>query len=223
MKQNKQLEPSSAKASDTPVLNLDTRSKILKAAIQIFSEIGYSAASLRQITDRAEVNHGLVKYHYNNKEELWRSSVKFLYAQLEDAFDLSNSQWEVLPTRDKIEYSMRTYMRFLAKNPELYRITMFETLHNSDRLDWLAENVVIPYTQRAMLAIKEGVDKGIFTAKIPEMNLFYLLMAANRYIFFVSPEISRVFGKDMTSDIEIKKHEDAVIELFLGHLNKTEQ
>ena len=223
MKRNKQLDINNSKASDTPVLNLDTRSKILKAAIQIFSEIGYSAASLRQITDRAEVNHGLVKYHYNNKEELWRSSVKFLYAQLEDAFDLSNSQWEVLPIRDKIEYGMRTYFRFLAEHPELYRITMFETLHNSDRLDWLAENVIIPYTHKAVLAMKEGVDNGIFTAKIPEMNLFYLLMSANRYIFFMSPEVSRVFGKDMTSELEIKKHEDAVIELFLGHLDKVEK
>ncbi len=199
-------------------LKLDTRSKILKAAIEMFADAGYENTSLRQITNQAGVNHGSIKYHFNNKEELWRESVAFLYAQMEGAFNLSDTRWDSMSTLDKIEFSMRTYIRYVAKHPEFFKITMMETLYNSSRLEWLAENITIPYTRESLALVKQAKSEGIYSPNIPDMNLFYLLIAASRYVFFLAPEIGRVFGKDMTSDLEIKRHEDAVVELFLGHL-----
>ena len=42
----------------------DTRDKLLKAAIQVFSDHGYEGATVRAICRRAGVNLALVKYHY---------------------------------------------------------------------------------------------------------------------------------------------------------------
>lgn len=203
-------------------LSLDTPSKILQAAIEVFAEVGYDGASLRQITNLAGVNHGSIKYHYNSKEDLWRTVIVFLYKELETSFRLPDEVWDSMSTREKIEHAMRGYIRFLAKNPELFKITMFETMYNSTRLDWLTENITIPYTKDSLDWVAKGKEEGIFPANIPDMNMFYILLGASRYMFFVAPEVDRSFGKNVASEKEVKRHEDAIVQLFLGHLSDTE-
>ena len=41
-------------------------------------------------------------------------------------------------------------------------------------------------------------------------------------MFFVAPEVDRSFGKNVASEKEVKRHEDAIVQLFLGHLSDTE-
>ena len=50
----------------------DTRLRILDAAELLFTEQGFEATTLRQITGAAEVNLAAVNYHFGSKEELIR-------------------------------------------------------------------------------------------------------------------------------------------------------
>jgi len=49
-----------------------TRERLFTAAEQLFGQHGFSDASLRQITDKAETNLAAVNYHFGSKEELYR-------------------------------------------------------------------------------------------------------------------------------------------------------
>jgi AcrR family transcriptional regulator len=49
-----------------------TKERILQTAEHLFGQHGFSAASLRQITDEAGVNLAAVNYHFGAKEELYR-------------------------------------------------------------------------------------------------------------------------------------------------------
>ena len=51
---------------------IDTRLRILDAAETLFTEHGFEATTLRQITGAAEVNLAAVNYHFGSKEELIR-------------------------------------------------------------------------------------------------------------------------------------------------------
>ena len=51
---------------------IDTRQRILDAAESLFTESGFDATTLRQITGAAEVNLAAVNYHFGSKEELIR-------------------------------------------------------------------------------------------------------------------------------------------------------
>ena len=51
---------------------IDTRLRILDAAEVLFTEQGFEATTLRQITGAAEVNLAAVNYHFGSKEELIR-------------------------------------------------------------------------------------------------------------------------------------------------------
>ena len=50
----------------------DTRQRILDVAEELFTEQGFDATTLRQITGAAEVNLAAVNYHFGSKEELIR-------------------------------------------------------------------------------------------------------------------------------------------------------
>jgi AcrR family transcriptional regulator len=52
------------------VQKIDTKTKILNAAEQLFAERGYAETSLRLITSQAEVNLASVNYHFGSKKEL---------------------------------------------------------------------------------------------------------------------------------------------------------
>jgi AcrR family transcriptional regulator len=47
-----------------------TRRKIITAAVELFNEIGYPAAGLGDIIERAEMTKGALYYHFDSKESL---------------------------------------------------------------------------------------------------------------------------------------------------------
>ncbi len=51
---------------------IDTRLRLLDAAELLFTEHGFEATTMRQITGAAEVNLAAVNYHFGSKEELIR-------------------------------------------------------------------------------------------------------------------------------------------------------
>jgi AcrR family transcriptional regulator len=54
-------------------LSQDTKSRILDAAESLFTEHGFEATSLRQLTTAAGVNLAAVNYHFGTKEELFQA------------------------------------------------------------------------------------------------------------------------------------------------------
>jgi TetR/AcrR family transcriptional regulator, regulator of cefoperazone and chloramphenicol sensitivity len=53
----------------------NTRNKILNAAGEVFAEYGFEGATIRMITERAEVNVAAVNYHFRDKAELYNRVV----------------------------------------------------------------------------------------------------------------------------------------------------
>lgn len=50
----------------------ETRWRLLQAATEVFAEVGYRAATTREIARRAEVNLASIHYHFGDKAELYR-------------------------------------------------------------------------------------------------------------------------------------------------------
>lgn len=52
-----------------------TREHVLRAALSVFSRVGYSAARLEDIAREASVTRGAIYHHFGNKEGLYRALV----------------------------------------------------------------------------------------------------------------------------------------------------
>jgi AcrR family transcriptional regulator len=67
------LSETSPKLTEKSVEAVDTKSRILDVAEELFMEHGFEATSLRLITTAANVNLAAVNYHFGSKEELFQA------------------------------------------------------------------------------------------------------------------------------------------------------
>lgn len=62
---------------DLPEAVDNTRTRLLKAAADVFAEYGYENSTIRQICARAGANVALVNYHFGDKLELYTEVLRF--------------------------------------------------------------------------------------------------------------------------------------------------
>lgn len=59
----------------------DTKAQIMRAAVQQFTRLGYEGAAVRDIANAAEVNIGLIRYHFGHKADLYRDTLAYISTQ----------------------------------------------------------------------------------------------------------------------------------------------
>src|SRR5690242_2767504 len=58
--------------SNRPVGRAEVMAAVLDAATELFADKGPDAVTVREVADRASVNHALIHRHYGTKQELLR-------------------------------------------------------------------------------------------------------------------------------------------------------
>src|SRR6185295_9812324 len=115
----------------------DTPRRLLDAALETFSELGFDGATTRDIAGRAGVNLGLVQYHFGGKEKLWRAAVDHAFADLWAALEAAATPGAGEP--DRLASMIRAAVRFAADHPALVRLMNDEGKREGPRLKWLVE------------------------------------------------------------------------------------
>jgi AcrR family transcriptional regulator len=103
----------------------DTRTRIQRIALELFTENGYEATSLREIAERLGVTKAALYYHFKTKDEIIESLVADRMAKIEELVAWGESQPRTLETRQELlrRYSIMLYeqgnhdlMRFFERN-----------------------------------------------------------------------------------------------------------
>lgn len=61
--------------------SLDTRQRLIEAAILTFAEKGFDGAGIREIALRAKANSALVTYHFSGKEGLYLECLRYIFTR----------------------------------------------------------------------------------------------------------------------------------------------
>ena len=92
----------------------DTATRILDAADALFCASGYDGVSMRDVALRAEVNKASVFYHFNSKDELFRSVLDRYYRAQRDTFDAAIARGGTL--RERLHAVLDAYLDFFASH-----------------------------------------------------------------------------------------------------------
>jgi AcrR family transcriptional regulator len=151
---------------------MDTKSKILKCALELFNSTNTQAATTNHISKKMNISPGNLHYHYKNREEIIRELYKNMqreYTLLPHEFpNTINELFEANEKSFKIQYKYRFFYRellfLLSRDTELKQIyaqdaiaqrirykTIFErlsekeilTFKNSDEINYLIDMILL--------------------------------------------------------------------------------
>jgi AcrR family transcriptional regulator len=127
-----------------------TRRRILDAAEAVIGEKGYHAASVTEITQRAQVAQGTFYLYFHSKREIFLQLVEDLGEQLRAA---SREATKGIPGRmDKEREGFAAFFEFARAHRQLYRI-----VQEADRVD-------LPTFQEYYTRIARGYARGLRAA-----------------------------------------------------------
>lgn len=197
-----------------------TRKDILQSALSIFSEKGFDGASIRDISAQAGVNHAMVKYHFNNKENLWKEAVRFLFSRCDEEVSISPEEAENLNALEATELFFRKYIRYCAKRPEHARIMVQASIRDDELLTWIVKEF-IKEQHGFFLEMFGGLQLAqVWPKGMSPIFLVYITVSVSQTIFMLAPEVKKIHGIDPQAEDMIEKYADSVIHLFFRHTSE---
>jgi TetR/AcrR family transcriptional regulator len=107
-----------------PVNEADARARILQAAAEVFSEIGFAGARVDEIAQRAGINKAMLYYHVGDKEQLYAtvlvSTIDGAYARLLAATEKADTP------SGKLQCVFDTFAELGTTNPHLVPMMLRE-------------------------------------------------------------------------------------------------
>ncbi|WP_095102521.1 TetR/AcrR family transcriptional regulator [Pseudomonas sp. Irchel 3A5] len=159
-----------------------TRARILKAAIKVFTRDGYSGGRIEQISSEAESNDRMLYYYFGSKEKLFVRVLEHTYEQ----FNHAESLLKLDPSTP--EQTLRELVAFVwsyyVEHPEFVAILSIENLHKGKhakqsselrRLSGEAVDVLRPI-------IEAGQQQGVFRQDL-DIKHVYLMIASLCYFY----------------------------------------
>ncbi|RON48087.1 TetR family transcriptional regulator [Pseudomonas frederiksbergensis] len=174
-----------------------TRTRILEAAVKVFTRDGYSGGRVESISREAESNDRMLYYYFGSKEQLFICVLEHTYEQFNKAesrlkLDLSQP---LVALQDLVAFVWHYYV----KHPEFVKILSNENLHGGKhaqqsselrRLSGEAVGVLKPI-------IEAGQEQGLFR-EVLDIKHVYLMIASLCYFYNSNRHtLSSFLGEDL--------------------------
>jgi AcrR family transcriptional regulator len=135
----------------------ETATRLVAAAVELFSQNGYDATSVRAITAFAGANLGAITYHFGSKEALYDAALGLVTEPiLELAAETAKS---VGPPLIRVERLVRVFFQYLTEHPEFPNMISHQ-LAGSRQLPAPAREAMQKNIRTLMSLIAEGQQDG---------------------------------------------------------------
>ena len=198
---------------------VDTRTRIIAAAREAFSTMGFEGASLRSVAKDAGVQHQLATYHFKTKEELWMAVMDELaigfFTRLGDRI----RGLDGVDAATKLRLVVREFVKYSAENPQLHRLMTMEGRRESERLVWMIKRHVSRHFAISTKLIREAQALGIVRPGDPG-QLHYCTIGIATAAFSLAPEYKRVTGHDPFTRSHVEQIADLVCDFLFVRSGK---
>ena len=110
----------------------NTKNKILKASIALFSKKGYDATSISEISKKAKVTKSLLYHHYKNKDDILKHIMSHYLTQVQEIIDYEMEKHEI-KNLDSFFISLKSSTHnFLSENRMIVKILLSESFKNKE-------------------------------------------------------------------------------------------
>ncbi len=185
--------------------SIDTRRRIMEAALSEFARYGFDKVSTRGVALAAGVPHSLVLHYFKSKDELWRDSATHAASlYLRQVFD-PDAPATAMSAGDQLRRFFAEYIRFSAEHPDFFRMMTQENTLESDRLVWLMDTHIRGMTKRVTAVIAAAQAEGAVVDGDP-LQLLYLFHGVATAPYRSAGELRILTGADPAEPRRVKAH-----------------
>jgi TetR/AcrR family acrAB operon transcriptional repressor len=190
-----------------------TKEDILKAAKDVFSRKGYTAATLADIAEQAGITKGAIYWHFDNKSELYQQVLAQGFTGYYDL--MAGILTEDIPPLEKIKKAMTAVLVAFEQDEE-YRASVGLLLFKTEASEEMQPVItrVVEFNQAIYTTLVELIEQGIARREIdpgvdPEQLAFGLMG------FVHGVEVMSILG---IGNISLKEKAESMAELQLRGL-----
>jgi AcrR family transcriptional regulator len=197
-----------------------TRGKLLDAAAEVFAEIGYRRATVREICARAGVNGALVNYHFGNKLELYAQMLQRMVsvAQIE-AVRTALSQ--NTPPEIMLREAIKARLRGVAagdRSAWLFRILAHEIAEPTPAMTGIMNDVMRPLYSQLFEMV--GTLIGLPAADEQTRLCAYSIMGQVVIYVLAGPFLARLWPDMKMTPEQMDKIADHIADFSLAYLRQ---
>lgn len=153
--------------------------ELRRSAIQMFSQKGYAAAKISDITSNAHLSHGLFYHYFKSKEELYREVIRdILYDFIELVEEANRLELSAL---DKMEWLTEVTHSSSIREGVYRHILILQALYSDHLNDSAVKEIVALYKEAAdgiVNIIQTGQEEGDFIEGDPhELAMYHLSLS----------------------------------------------
>jgi AcrR family transcriptional regulator len=202
-----------APARRTQRRSLETRDRLVEAALEAFASHGFEGATTREIARRAGVALAALPYHFTTKEALWRAAADRIFARLGETFRRRLAAVEGVDLTTRLRLILRDFVSFQAANPDLHRFMIQEGIARTPRLAWLVETHIRPLYDTVRSMVLGAQEGGVTPPGRPE-HLHSMLIGAASSVYALAAEFELLTGEDPSQPALVEEHIAALERLF---------
>jgi AcrR family transcriptional regulator len=156
----------------------EKRRQLLIAALELFSRIGYDAASTRAIAAAAGIEQGHLAYYFPSKMALWQQVIETFAREPERRLRERLPLCADLSAVEAAQSVLPDFLRTFAENPSLTRLMLQEFSVTSERQTWLVEHFAQPVWVLLSPLLVRLRAEGALGGADPEMAYFSMIGSA---------------------------------------------
>ena len=189
---------------------IDTKRTILNAALSEFAQVGFEAASIRNIAAITGLQHPLITYHYRTKEILWKAVAEDAFEQIRQLWDEGIPGYDEMTPIERLRAEYSAFLRFTVAYPDFHHFMLRESRPGNPRLPWLVGTILLPTMQRLLPQIESAQAEGQLPPGNPAL-IHYMMIGMTSVLSSLKAEIHETVGVEPDSP--------KVIDAYLGILD----
>ena len=206
---------------------MNSKNKILAAAIEIFGEKGKHGARMEEIAARAEINKAMVYYYFGSRENLYKEALKQVFLNIHQHFasDLKQILPDSIPYEKKLGLLAKSFFRLYTENPDMTKLFLVAFTNEPETvvqaITQLQTEHEMTNPQKMMALFEEGISRGIYR-DVDSRHTILSIIGINLAHFIAAPVIKTVLSIDSESEKEFYKiRKKNIVDLVLHGLIKS--
>ena len=135
---------------------------MLEAAGEVFAQRGFKAATIQEISQRANANIAAVNYHFRDKETLYREVFRYAMEQSRERYLSYPMDTSERRPAQQLKLELRRYLDVtFSRNRAPWQAMMFfrEMLEPTDVFDSLVDERMRPYQEQIVSLVRKVVGQ----------------------------------------------------------------